>query len=343
MKKPRKHLTFFLLFGLVATSIGGAVFLPALSAKLVCGALGLLGVLVSVSVYGTSRAEVIEIVETLEAIFLSAEQGECPDTEAFSGEVLTHRLGLRAVRLVEATQSKAQEQESMRAELQSTVSDLAHQLRAPVANLTLYADTLAAGDLPPEKQTEFLAVLGGQAHKLEFLVEALVKTGRLETGAIHMSLKMVPIRDTMEQAAALVKPLAEAKGLAFVFDCADALPLLHDPKWTAEAVFNLLDNAVKYTETGTITLTARRWEMYTCIEVSDTGIGFTQEHAALLFGRFYRAPQTAGTPGIGLGLYIVRQIAQLQGGYVQAKSLDHGSAFRLFLPNTVPIHIGKKV
>lgn len=331
-----KALTGALALALTLATVFGVFLLPTLRAKLFCAGLGFLGFLLAGAVYATCRTEMVQIANMLENTLVSAEQGQLPNKEAFSDESLTHRLALRAVRLAEITQNKAQEQEKSSAELQAIVSDLAHQLRAPLANLTLYADTFSAGDVPPQKQAEFLMVLSGQAHKLDFLVNALVKTGRLETGAIQMTPQIAPLMHTLEQAAALAKPLAEAKGLLFTWDCPKELLLPHDPKWTAEAVFNLLDNAIKYTARGCVTLTASRWEIYTCIEVTDTGMGFVQEDAAKLFGRFYRATQTANTPGIGLGLYIVRQIAQLQGGYVQAKALEQGAAFRLFLPNILP-------
>lgn len=336
MKKGWKIITGVLIFVLILASTYGVFFFPSPEVAFFCGGLGLLGLLLAGGVYAACRSEMIQIAETLENTLMAAEQGSLPDAGAYCNESLTQRLSLRAVRLAESIQNNAKKQETDRAELQSAVSELAHQLRAPVANLTLYADTLATGDLPPEKQAEFLAVLGGQARKLEFLVDALVKTGRLETGAISMVPRTVSLKHTLEQAATLAKPLAEAKGLSFLLDCPEELFLLHDPKWTAEAVFNLLDNAIKYTEVGSVTLVARQWEMYTCMEVTDTGIGFAQEDVPQLFGRFFRATQTKSTPGVGLGLYIVRQIAQLQGGYVQAKALECGAVFRFFLPNTLP-------
>ncbi|MEG0377306.1 MAG: ATP-binding protein, partial [Eubacterium sp.] len=111
--------------------------------------------------------------------------------------------------------------------------------------------------------------------------------------------------------------------------------LFHDPKWTAEALFNLLDNAVKYTkEGGTLTITADQWEMYTKIDIKDTGIGIAPEHVTDIFNRFYREPKVHNTPGIGVGLYLTRDIIMKQNGYFKVHSIPgKGSIFSVFLPN----------
>lgn len=311
----------------------GAALLPGKAAKLACGLLGLVGLGAAGAVWAACRAGTLAMAARLEELLLKARQGQALDLAAFAGESLTDKLAAQAARLAGAVRRDAEENEAARRELQATVSDLAHQLRAPVANLTLYIDTLAAGDLPPEKQAEFLKVLRGQAEKLEFLVDALVKTGRLETGAIRLQPRPAPLAATLEQAAALARPLAAAKGLALTVECPPELCVPHDPKWTAEAVFNLLDNAVKYTPSGSVRLAAERWELFTRIMVSDTGPGFEPAHAAQLFGRFYREPSAQSAPGVGLGLYIARQIAQQQGGYVQARTGSEGAVFSIFLPN----------
>lgn len=331
-----KLLSYAFMLLLILITLVGIFFFPSSAAKLICSLLCLLGFLLAGAVYAVCRTETLLMADALENTLLAAEQGNLPESKPYYGEKLTHRLCHRAVRLSEATISLAQEQIAMQTSLQSTINDLAHQLRTPIANLTLYADTLAAGDLSHEKQSEFLTILTLQAHKLGFLVDALVKTGRLETGCFQMNPQLHPLRNTLEQSASLIKPQAISKGLSFTLNCPNDLVLWHDAKWTSEAVYNLLDNAVKYTASGSITLTVQKWELYTCIEVSDTGQGFIKEDAAKLFTRFYRGKQTADLPGIGLGLYIVRRIADLQGGYVQAKAISQGAVFRLFLPNTLP-------
>ena len=107
-----------------------------------------------------------------------------------------------------------------------------------------------------------------------------------------------------------------------------------DPKWTEEALCNLLDNAVKYTPAGgAVTVEVKNYELFSAIRVSDTGPGIPEGEQAKIFGRFYRAPGAYQTEGVGIGLYLTRQIAEKQGGYVKVESAPgKGSVFSLFLP-----------
>lgn len=107
-----------------------------------------------------------------------------------------------------------------------------------------------------------------------------------------------------------------------------------DPKWTEEAVCNLLDNGVKYTPPGgAVTVSVTAYELFCRIDVTDTGMGLAEEEQAKVFQRFYRAPAARDGEGVGIGLYLVRQIAAGQGGYVKVSSQrGRGSTFSLFLP-----------
>ena len=107
----------------------------------------------------------------------------------------------------------------------------------------------------------------------------------------------------------------------------------HDPKWTAEAIGNILNNAVKYTpEHGTIRILVRPWQFYTRIDISDTGIGIDEENYNTIFQRFYRAEEVAAEEGVGLGLYLARAIITRQNGYITVKSKKgEGSTFSVFL------------
>lgn len=108
----------------------------------------------------------------------------------------------------------------------------------------------------------------------------------------------------------------------------------HDGKWTAEALFNLLDNAVKYTPSGgRITVTAEKGEMYAEIRVTDTGKGIPENHQAAIFRRFYREEAVHEQPGVGIGLYLAREIIMRQGGYIKVVSQPgKGSSFSILLP-----------
>ena len=117
-------------------------------------------------------------------------------------------------------------------------------------------------------------------------------------------------------------------------DCSEPATAWFDRKWTAEAVGNILDNAVKYTSRGGIEVRTRRYELFTAIEVEDTGPGIAEEDIPELFGRFRRGEETAEQEGVGIGLYLAREILAGEGGYIKVSSRKgQGSVFSIFLPN----------
>ena len=122
--------------------------------------------------------------------------------------------------------------------------------------------------------------------------------------------------------------------ISVTVDCPEGLLLSHDSKWTAEAVFNLLDNAVKYTPVGgAIRISVEQWEMYVKLSVSDTGKGISESNQASIFRRFYREEEVHEQQGVGIGLYLTREIVTRQGGYIKVVSEPgKGSEFSIMLP-----------
>ena len=216
--------------------------------------------------------------------------------------------------------------------IKTLIGDISHQTTTPIANLLLYAQLLEEQDLPPESRA-YVSALEGQAEKLRFLIDALVKTSRLESGVLAMTPKRHGLQQLLEDAAAQAAPRAEAKGIALTVEPTD-LSARFDPKWTTEALYNLVDNAVKYTPTGgSVTLRAVGYELFCRIDVTDTGPGIPEAEQAKIFQRFYRSPVVSGAEGVGIGLYLARQIAAGQGGYLKVTSRPgEGSTFSLFLP-----------
>ena len=173
----------------------------------------------------------------------------------------------------------------------------------------------------------------GQTKKLQSLIDALVKTSRLESGVIALHPVPGKLLPMLESAVSQLAPKAAAKGIPIVLEATDA-DAVFDPKWTEEAIYNLLDNAVKYTSAGgAVRVTVTAYQMFSAIHVSDTGPGIAEEEQPRVFQRFYRGAEHAEEEGVGIGLYLVRQIAEGQGGYVKVSSQSGaGSTFSLYLP-----------
>lgn len=236
---------------------------------------------------------------------------------------LAHYLSASAL----STQNLAEEKQA----IQSLVADISHQTKTPLANILLYIQLLEEQPLTEEGRG-CTAELESQAKKLQSLLDALVKTSRLEAGMLTLHPERRPLRPMLEEAVHQLAPRAAEKALTLTLAPTEA-PAVFDPKWTAEAVCNLIDNAVKYTPAGRVTVSARAYELFARVDVEDTGPGIPEEELAKLFQRFYRGRAASGEEGVGVGLYLVRQIAQGQGGYVKAFSRPgKGARFSLFLP-----------
>ena len=132
-----------------------------------------------------------------------------------------------------------------------------------------------------EQRREFLQATGSQLDKLDFLIQAMVKTSRLEAGVITLEKKDVLIEETLVNAINGILAPMEKKNIELTVDCPEGLTISHDSRWTSEALFNLLDNAVKYTPTGgSIHVSVQNWEMYWKIDVTDTGRGIPEQEQA---------------------------------------------------------------
>lgn len=222
--------------------------------------------------------------------------------------------------------------EGEQAAVKALVADISHQTRTPISNLLLYASLLLESDLPPQQREQARAVMA-QGEKLSFLIKALVKASRLETGIVVPVPSLHSVGVLLEDVAQQEEQAAQEKGIALrvrPFDGAAAF----DPRWTSEALGNVVNNAVKYTPAGgTVTLCAQMLDGFCRVDVADSGPGIPEAEQGEIFNRFYRGAGTRTAEGLGLGLYLARQILTLQGGYIKVSSTPgNGSTFSLYLP-----------
>ena len=218
--------------------------------------------------------------------------------------------------------------------LKELVSDISHQTKTPIANIKLYLDMME-DETDFNNNKEYLKKMNSQVDKLDFLLQNIVKMSRLETGTIKIQKQNVPLADTLAKAISNVVIKADKKNIKIDVQYDEQLVLKHDKKWTAEAIFNILDNAVKYTEVGgNIHIVVCRQELFTKISIEDTGKGIALERQATIFTRFYREPEVHDKEGIGIGLYLARKIITQQNGYIEVQSqAGQGSKFMIYLPN----------
>lgn len=261
------------------------------------------------------------------------EGNEAP-RRAEDSETMLARISHRLSRLYQIMQENRRKVDEERQELQALVSDISHQVKTPVSNLKMAADTLLEKPMVEAERTDFIQGIRTQTNKLDFLFQALVKTSRLETGVIQLDKKPNNLFNTVAQALSGIVYTAEKKEISVSVNCPEHITLSHDSKWTSEALFNLLDNAVKYTPVGgSISVSVVQWEMYVEIKVTDTGKGISESNQAAIFRRFYREEEVHEQQGVGIGLYLAREIVTWQGGYIKVASTPgQGSAFSIMLP-----------
>lgn len=223
--------------------------------------------------------------------------------------------------------------------VKSLVSDISHQTKTPVANIRLYTELLKErlcgeeNTLERQQEIRMAEEISRQAEKLEFLIQSLTKMSRLESNILAVQPEEQGLKKLLEESIGDVTPKAEKKQIQIINNCVDNITAFYDFKWTKEAVCNVLDNAVKYSPRGgKVILSVTEYELYAAVSVRDEGIGIPEEDTARIFGRFYRAESVQQEDGVGIGLYLTREILRKQNGYIKVKSAPgKGSEFFLYL------------
>ncbi|MBE5954202.1 MAG: HAMP domain-containing histidine kinase [Lachnospiraceae bacterium] len=205
--------------------------------------------------------------------------------------------------------------------LQDLIADISHQLKTPLATLTIYQDLLCNPNVSDEKKQEMLNVMGGQLSRMEWLILSLLKLARLESGAIEFIMKKEQLLPTIQLAVQNISMLSEAKNQTVNVSCDEALLLNHDRDWLAEALTNILKNATEYAPKGSsIDVTVESTSVMTMIHIKDYGMGIQPEAQSKIFKRFFRAKSEVNENSIGIGLSLSKGIVEGQGGDITVSS-----------------------
>lgn len=231
-----------------------------------------------------------------------------------------------------AVRNLEQEQEQMQAQ----ISDISHQAVIPIANIVLHSQLLEewieAQKLEDKQEIKGeLAAIREQAETLDFLIESLVKLSRLETGIIHVNIRKQPLQVVLDAVKKQFQVIAARKEIQFEVSDTDEYAAF-DAKWTIEAVANIVDNAMKYTPFGgKVAIRVLAYSSLVRMDVADTGIGIPEAEQANVFSRFYRSKMVSDRPGVGIGLYLAREVMNAQNGYIKLSSkMGEGSTFSIF-------------
>lgn len=271
-----------------------------------------------------------KIMNRLDAMLDHAMNGE--PIEAGFDETKMSAIETKLARYLADNQTGREKLREEKGRIHELISDISHQTKTPVANIRLYTELLK--ELAEDEESQKLIdTLYEQTEKLNMLIADLVKVSRLESGIISTSPHLQAVSTLLIRVMAEADAKAEAKNIEL--SCEESQEqAVFDLKWTIEAVFNIVDNAIKYTPTGgQVHISVTGYQMFTRIDIKDSGIGIREEEIPKIFGRFYRSADVSKEEGVGLGLYLAREIIASQNGYIKAASrVGEGSTFSVFLP-----------
>lgn len=270
-------------------------------------------------------------IDRLLSCVLSQEKIEASDVREGELSALANKAG----RIQEVLGRQVDAAREEKEQVKSLVSNMSHQLKTPLANLSIYTDILSGQELDADQKKEIAGKLRKQIDKLDWIIGSLTKMVKLEQDVIVFEAGPSRIRETIADAVDAVYEKAEKKGILLAVAEYEDLLLFHNRKWTAEVLVNVLENAVKYTESGgVIQIRVCPYEIYTEIQVADNGCGIREDEIPDIFRRFYRGREVEHIEGSGIGLYLSGLILEKEKGYMTVKSVyGVGSCFSVFLQN----------
>lgn len=262
---------------------------------------------------------------------LNQEKIELSDVQEGELSALVNKIN----RIQEVLGKQVELAETEKEQVKSLVSNMSHQLKTPLANLSVYTEILNNQELEEKKKAEVAEKIKKQIDKLDWIIGSLAKMVKLEQDVIVFDAEGISIRKTLLDAIDTVYEKLEKKGIVLVSEPYEDILLFHNRKWTVEVFVNLLENAIKYTQQeGTIQIRVCPYEIYTEIQIIDNGCGIREDEITKIWKRFYRSREVEHIEGSGIGLYLSNLILEKEKGYMTVKSVyGEGSCFSVFLQN----------
>lgn len=295
--------------------------------------LGCLGLCISSGLlHRLDDSYITKIVGDLSELMDVLEQMEEKEVFPEGKDTVLSKLQNRVIKLVRILKNKNQQAEAEHESIKQLVSDLSHQLKTPISNLKMYSQFLRDDALSEEKRREYVEILAVSVERLNFLSENMIKISRLESGLIQLKVYRQELGETALKALKDIYPKAKQKGVEIVYREEGKITISHDRNWTAEAIYNLLDNAVKYAPRGSrVILSLRKLGMFAEVSVEDENGVIPEQERTKIFTRFYRGENGRKQEGIGVGLYLSREIAVRQGGHIKLQPTEKGNIFSMLL------------
>lgn len=295
--------------------------------EILCIIIGAICVIAAIFAIILYRRRTMRIMRSLDKMIDKAIEGSF--TEENIDETMLSSVEAKLARYLTSSELSAKNVASEKEKIKELISDISHQTKTPLSNIILYSELLKEQDLN-EQALSCAESVGEQTEKLSFLIAALVKLSRLETGVFTLSPVRKDISSMLENVYRQYLPKAEEKGLKLTLE-PTAAQAVFDEKWCSEAIGNIVDNAIKYTDSGFVSISVKEYEMFCAVIISDSGTGISEEEQGRIFTRFYRSPSVSQKDGLGIGLYLAREIISGCGGYIKVSSeLNKGTTFSVY-------------
>lgn len=277
------------------------------------------------------KRKIYRDIDKLLDCVLNQEKISCSEVKEGEFSALVSKIG----RIQQMLGRQVERAEEEKEQVKSLVSNMSHQLKTPLANLSIYTEILDDRELSGEKRQEISGKMRKQIEKLDWIIGSLTKMVKLERDVIVFETQELFISPTIVEAVDAVYEKIGKKGIDIIQEPYRDVQVYHNKKWTAEGFVNILENAVKYTKPGgTIQIRVHTYELYTEIQFADNGCGIHEDEIPHIFSRFYRGKETGHIEGSGIGLYLSGLIFEKEKGYMTVKSeYGIGSCFSVFLQN----------
>ncbi len=271
-----------------------------------------------------------ELSEMLDSII---NHSDC-DIFTMTDDTLLSKLQFQTKKLTNILMAKNSQIKKDKDEVQALVSDIAHQLKTPMANVKIYCELLEEKNLSEEDRAKYYGILIKSLNKLSFLIESLIKMSRLESGVIELHCKDTSLNEVVLNGISGITTLCEKKGINLEYKKVESVVCSLDYKWMLEAISNILENAVKYSfEDTVIHVSVEKYELFARVDIVNKGLSIEEKDYSKIFKRFYRCENVLDKEGIGIGLYLSEKIISLHGGYIKVSCKDDIVCFSLFLLN----------
>ena len=285
--------------------------------------IGILVILIGILLYKyiVLRSEMSELSDYID----KALDGNLEITEFDEKEL--SKIKSKLIKFLYASQVKEAKINSEKSKTKGLIADISHQTKTPITNLSLYISLLE-----DDPKDEYLEIIKYELNKLEFLIQNLVKSSRLESDIISLQKHQANLKDIVKDVLREFNVTLDEKNIRINLKDEDLLFAL-DERWLKEAIHNLVDNAIKYSPKGsTINISIYKSYLNYNLDIENECKDLSEDNLPKIFERFYRGKNSVSKDGLGLGLYIAREIIEKHGGNIKASLNENRIKFSVDFP-----------